>query len=300
MTDANGEQVAERRDEFVRVGTSDFALFAAFEAREGSNARDFRDRESWSLQFEQPDPLPAARQAMGLARPNLSVWPRHTSLQRICNEGKAGRRRARLPEARPSLTDAGRPILHRILWGAETRSEPCKPGLPRPKETSLGGCRLLRVARSRPPDSEETLWFLRFSTSSCDACFSSSPSPATPRSSRARDRGPPSRARHPPGASPSAATPRACWPATSSPSTRSSQRGSTVRKLLHEAGARARGLESGARLRGPRFGPPTGRSWPLRAREPPRARRSMVVLRLVVLLVLFLLRQVVVLGGRTL
>ena len=90
-------------------------------------------------------------------------------------------------------------------------------------------------------------------------------------------------------------------PATSSPSTRSSQRGSTVRKLLHEAGARARGLESGARLRGPRFGPPTGRSWPLRAREPPRARRSMVVLRLVVLLVLFLLRQVVaVLGGRTL
>ncbi len=237
---------------------------------------------------------------MGLARPNLSVWPRHTSLQRICNEGKAGRRRARLPEARPSLTDAGRPILHRILWGAQTRPDPCKPGLPRPKGTSLGGCRLLRVARSRPPDSEETLWFLRFSTSSCDACFSSSPSPATPRSSRARDRGPPSRARHPPGASPSAATPRACWPATSSPSTRSSQRGSTVRKLLHEAGARARGLESGARLRGPRFGPPTGRSWPLRAREPPRARRSMVVLRLVVLLVLFLLRQVVVLGGRTL
>jgi len=117
----------------------------------------------------------------------------------------------------------------------------------------------------------------------------------------ARDRGPPSRARHPPGARPSAATPRACWPATSSPSTRSSQRGSTVRKLLHEAGARARGLESGARLRGPRFGPPTGRSWPLRAREPPRARRSMVVLRRVVLLVLFLLRQVVaVLGGRTL
>ena len=75
----------------------------------------------------------------------------------------------------------------------------------------------------------------------------------------------------------------------------------SITPLHSNTRAGARRVDPCARLRGPRFGPPTGRSWPLRAREPPRARRSMVVLRLVVLLVLFLLRQVVaVLGGRTL